>query len=411
MDFAILAPTSNFILKPLAFVLSLIISVVYQLIHMITVDHSLGITIILFTFIVRACMLPLMLKQQRSSRKMMRLQPKLQKIQDKYKNKTDPESKQKMSMEMSEFYKKNKANPMSGCLPLLIQMPILFALYEILRNIPFYINDIGTIFESMAAQVMAQPGYADVITGDAFKSVVQGLQKFNVETQNSVIDFLYHLSKTQWTEFTQAVGLAGNAAFEANVSLQAEINNFLFFNLAEAPGWGFPGIIWPVVAGVTTWLSSWLATRANEKRTKRTSKDGKAAQNTQNQTMKIMNIVFPFMTAFFVVTMPLGLGLYWIAGNIFSILQQFLVDGIVDREERNEALRRRDELEEKKRLKELSRSNVDKRTGNRVGTAASANRSSMAGNKKAALQQRNRQLLEDENSKDNQQTDSNEEES
>ncbi len=83
----------------------------------------------------------------------------------------------------------------------------------------------------------------------------------------------------------------------------------------------------------------------------------------------------------------------------------------MDREERNEALRRRDELEEKKRLKELSRSNVDKRTGNRVGTAASANRSSMAGNKKAALQQRNRQLLEDENSKDNQQTDSNGEES
>ncbi|MFQ9801849.1 MAG: YidC/Oxa1 family membrane protein insertase [Clostridia bacterium] len=82
MDFAILAPTSNFILKPLAFVLSMIISVVYQLIQMITVDHSLGITIILFTFIVRACMLPLMLKQQRSSRKMMRLQPKIQKIQD-----------------------------------------------------------------------------------------------------------------------------------------------------------------------------------------------------------------------------------------------------------------------------------------------------------------------------------------
>ena len=389
MDFAILAPTSNFILKPLAFVLSLIISVVYQLIHMMTVDHSLGITIILFTFIVRACMLPLMLKQQRSSRKMMRLQPKLQKIQDKYKNKTDPESKQKQSMEISEFYKKNKANPMSGCLPLLIQMPILFAL-----------------FESMAGQVMAQPGYIDVINGEAFKSVLQGLQKFDASTQNSVIDFLSHLSKTQWTDFTQAVGLAGNAVFEGNISLQAEINNFLFFNLAEAPGWGFPGIIWPVVAGVTTWLSSWLATRANEKRTKRTTKDGKAVQNPQNQTMKIMNIVFPFMTAFFVISMPLGLGLYWIAGNIFSVLQQFLVDGIVDREERAEALRRRDELAEKKRLKELSRSNVDKRTGNRVGTAASVNRSSLAGNKKAAIRQQKRELLEDGNSKKDQQADS-----
>lgn len=85
-------------------------------------------------------------------------------------------------------------------------------------------------------------------------------------------------------------------------------------------------------------------------------------KSSQNQTMKTMNLIFPFMTAFFVVTMPLGIGLYWIAGNIFSILQQFLVDSIVDKEEYKQALERKRELEEKRRLKEMARSNIDKRT-------------------------------------------------
>ena len=149
-----------------------------------------------------------MMKQQRSSRAMTRLQPKVEQIQNKYKNKKDPESSQKMNMEIQELYKKHKANPMSGCLPLLIQMPILFALFEILRNVPFYVNQIGDIYNSMALQVQSISGYADILTNN-FQAVINSLQDFDMNTTESIMDLLYHLSREQWTVLRDVTGLAG----------------------------------------------------------------------------------------------------------------------------------------------------------------------------------------------------------
>ena len=103
--------------------------------------------------------------------------------------------------------------------------------------------------------------------------------------------------------------------------------------------------------------------------------------------MKMMTYIFPVMTAFFTASMPLGLGVYWIAGNIFSIFSQMILDSIIDREEYKEALKRKEELIEKRKLKEASKSNIDKMTGNRIGTAHTVNKSSMAGNKIAAMKQ------------------------
>lgn len=387
MNFVILAATKNWLLKPFAVILSFIFNGVFSLVVNITTNHSLAITIILFTLIVRALMMPLLLKQQRSSRAMMRLQPKVEKIQDKYKNKKDPESNQKMQMEINELYKKNKANPMSGCLPLLIQMPILFALFEILRNVPFYVNQIGDIYNSMALQVQSVSGYADLLTNN-FQAVINTLTKFDINTTDSVIDLLYHLSREQWGVLKDITGLAGNASFEANYDLQASYNTFgagiFTFNLSEAPGWTGLGIIFPLVSGGTTFLQSWLSQRSNDKRQKMASPDGKVKQQT---SMKTMLYIFPIMMAFFTASMPLGLGLYWIVGNIFGIFSQFISDSIIDREEYQEALKRRDELIEKKKLKEASKSKIDKMTGNRIGTASNVNKSSMAGNKIAAMKQ------------------------
>lgn len=384
MNFILLAKTNNFILKPIAWVLSIVIDGLFRLIYMLTSSQSLGITIILFTFIIRAVLMPLSLKQQRSTRKMQRIQPQIQKIQDKYKGKTDPESKNRMSMEMQEIYSKNKTSPFTGCLPLLIQMPILFAMYEIFRNVPFYIDQLGNLYKDMAGIVMNTSNYATVIP-DQFGSVLRGVSKFNAESVNSVMDFLSHLTAGEWKEFAEAVKLTGNAGFGAMQAEAHAINNFIGFNLAEAPGIGIPGIIWPLLAGVTTWLQSWLAQRSNEKRQRF---NGDTTTSSTQQTMKTMNIIFPIMMAFFVVSSPLGLGLYWVASNLFSIGQQFLMDMILDREDRLDAIRRRDEYAEKKRLQELQKSSIDKRTGKRIGTATvAANRSSLAGNKKAAQQQ------------------------
>lgn len=387
MNFVILAATTNWLLKPFAMIMSFIFNGVFYVVNTLTSHHVLAITIIFFTFVARALMMPLMIKQQRSSRAMMRLQPKVEKIQAKYKNKKDPESNQKMQMEISELYKKNKANPMSGCLPLLIQMPIIFALFEILRNVPFYLNQIGDIYNSMAVQVQAVPGYADILTNN-FQAVINSLSDFDIQTTDSVIDLLYHLSREQWGVLKEVTGLLGNAAFENNYMLQETFNSFgggsFLFNLSEAPGWTGIGIIFPLLSGGTTFLQSWLMQRANDKRQKMASPDGKVKQ--QN-SMKMMTYIFPVMTAFFTASMPLGLGLYWIAGNLFGIVSQYITDSIIDREEYREALKRKEELVEKKRLKEASKSKIDKLTGNRIGTASAVSKSSMAGNKIAAMKQ------------------------
>ena len=385
MDFVFLAQTTNFILKPLAWLFSFVIDVIYNGIVALTTVNALGITIILFTFITRTQLFPLTLKQQRSTRKMQRLQPKIQRIQDKYKNKKDPESTRMMQLEMNDLYKENKTSPFSGCLPMLIQLPIIFVLFEVLRNLSFYITGYGELVDQMTTQVMAIPDYQSLLQNN-FSDVIKTLQNFDITTFDSVKDLLAHLTMTNWEQFYQLTNFGANAEFVNLVNETQALNSFIGFNLTETAGLSFPGIIWPVVAGVTTWLQSYIMMKANDRRTIAAGGDPKKSSN---QTMKTMNIIFPFMTAFFVVTMPLGIGLYWIAGNFFSIAQQLIVDKIVDKEEYKQALERKRELEEKRRLKEIARSNIDKKTGKRVGTAESAIvRSSMAGNRKAATQKR-----------------------
>ena len=388
MNFVSLAASTNWLLKPFAFILGYIFDGVFYVVTQLITNQALALTIVLFTIITRILLMPLMMKQQRSTRAMTRLQPKVEKIQDKYKNKKDPESSQKMNMEIQELYKKHNASPMSGCLPLLIQMPILFALFEVLRNVPFYVTEIGDLYEAMAVQVQGVAGYADKLT-EPFQAVINGLTKFDINKTESVMDLLYHLSREQWVTLKEITGLAGNTAFETSYELTHAYNTLGFdaftFNLSEAPGWLGLGIIFPLISGGTTFLQSWMSQKSNERRQKMASKDGKI---TKQNNMKMMTYVFPVMTAFFTASMPLGLGLYWIVGNIVGIFSQIIMDRILDREDYREALKRREELVEKKKLKEAAKSSIDKKTGNRIGTAANANnKSSMAGNKVAAMKQ------------------------
>ncbi|MBO4887364.1 MAG: membrane protein insertase YidC [Firmicutes bacterium] len=383
METIILAATSSWILKPFAYVLSWIFNGLFYVISQIMTNQALAVTIIIFTFIVRALMMPLMLKQQRSSRRMARLQPKVNKIQEKYKNKKDPEAQQRMNQEIQQLYSENKANPMSGCLPLLIQMPILFALFEMLRNVPFYVTQIGDLYQAMAATVQNISGYQDVMNAETYASVVKGIRNWDPATTEGVIDFMYHLSRTDWQSFMETMKLTGDATFQQNYQLVNAYSTLgagvLTFNLSETPGWKLWGIIFPIFSGATTFLSSWLMQRANDRRQKMMSPDGTVSQ--QQQTMKYMTYIFPVMTAWFTASMPLGLGLYWIVGNLFSILSQYISDSIIDKEEYKEALKRRDELVEKKKAREESRSKVDRATGGRIGTANTVSKSQMAGNR------------------------------
>ena len=388
-----LAATKSWLLKPFAIVLAFIFNALFAMISGWTSSQTLALAIIIFTFVVRALLTPLTLKQQRSSRRMTRLQPKVDKIQEKYKNKKDPESAQRMQAEIQELYRVNKASPMSGCLPMLIQMPIIFALYEVFRNVPFYVTKMGDLYNTMAATVQGIAGYGDVVTGEAFTSAFNTIKNFDPSVADNMIDFLYHLSRTQWTELIEKLSLSGNAAFMT--AYQAAQNysslgwgNFMF-NLSEAPGWRTIAVIFPIISGGTTFLMSWLSQRSTEKRQKMMSPDGKISS--QQNSMKMMTYMFPIMTLFFTAQMPLALGLYWIVSNIFGILSQIICDSIIDREEYEEALRHRDELIERRKEREKALSSIDKATGGRLGTAHTQSKSALAGNKMAVMKEQKEQ--------------------
>ena len=122
------------IVGPFADLMGKVYNLLFELLHSNTSAGSLGLAIIIFTLIVKLILFPLMVKQQKSSFKMQALQPELMKIRKKYEGKTDQMSQQRMAFEMQEFQKKNGVSMVSGCLPMLIQMPVFIALYQVLYS-------------------------------------------------------------------------------------------------------------------------------------------------------------------------------------------------------------------------------------------------------------------------------------
>lgn len=115
-----------------------------------------ALSIVGLVIVMRAAMIPLFVKQIKASRKMQLIQPELQKIQKKYKGKTDPESRQAMTQETMELYKKEGTNPFSSCLPILVQSPFFFGLFQVLNGLDnIAVGDkqqVGPITKEVAAQ-------------------------------------------------------------------------------------------------------------------------------------------------------------------------------------------------------------------------------------------------------------------
>lgn len=248
---------------------------------------SYGWTLVLFTLITKAILLPLSIKQQKSMSKMQLIQPKLAELQKKYQY-----DKEKLNAETMKLYQDYKINPMSGCLPLLIQFPVLIALYNIIRNPLTYVMqfsqaEIQTIFDAITPL-----GF----TGD-------------IHNQIPIADFLFH-------HIDQA-----RAALPDLVINPIDFT-FMGLNLSQTPSWAAltPLLLIPVLAGLTTFLASWVSTKLNG-----TAQQSSDPNNPAGSTMKMMTYFFPFMTVFFAFSLPAGLGFYWILSNIIQIIQQFIL--------------------------------------------------------------------------------------
>lgn len=335
---AMLTQSETFLIGPITDVFAFIMNFIFDLVYSLTPANSLAISIIVFTLLVKFLMMPMMIKQQKSMRKMQLIQPKIQKLQKKYENKKDPESQQKMQMEMQQLYKKNNASPFSGCLPLFIQFPIFLALYQLFRYAPAYIDQLNVIYTSVADIIMSADGGAQVIQQmqETYNIYVQD---FDPAMATKIIDVVYQFTPDQWTEFYASFPALESQIGTALVNAK-QITMFLgIFDLSVIPGWGFPGIIIPIIAGGATFLQSRLMMARSK------AKNAKQPENdTAQQTQKIMNMVFPVMMIFISGTTPAGLSVYWITSNVFQIVQQAIINRIMDKEEEVR-------LEEERKLK------------------------------------------------------------
>lgn len=337
-----------------------ILSVIFDGVTLITPVAALGISIIIFTLVARVLLTPLQLSSQRTSRGMSKIQPELTKIQNKYKGKTDQQSQLKQSQEMQALYKKYKINPFAGCLPLLIQMPLIMALFNVLREPAKYITKLGNEYSAIASTVTAKVADYQTIL-EPFRSSVETASRttFDLANQTQLGQFLSHLNTTQWS--TVLNNIKDPSTVDAiNNALQTKMQyeTFLGFNVVDAPNilmstqwWA---ILIPIIAGASTYIFTKLTMAANGQVQSAASKSGEP--NPGESMMKTMNIVMPIMTGAFAYTMPIGLALYWIAGNIIMLGQQMIVNKILEKQDaKMEALLEKEREEARKNNKTVTK--------------------------------------------------------
>lgn len=304
-----------FITRPLGWIIQLIYNLV----------QNYGVAIILFTAVVKLILLPLQIKSQKSMKKQQMIQPIVAELQKKYAN-----DKEKLQMEMMKVYKENNVSMAGGCLPTLIQFPILIGLYQVIQkplsylmNLDFKATDVMERIHQVVERMVEVGAQANV--GNLASMGVEELAK-NIQKLNQ-IPFL------TWTRYL-------NEQFGEFADWVLNFN-FLGLDLSKNPSAGFSAIIGgnfdnlntilllliPAVAIFATWFSL-RQTQKQSGQTTQTNDASPAASMT-----KSMNLIMPIMTGVFTFTLPAAMGIYWIASSVMQIVTQHILNAYFDKKE------------------------------------------------------------------------------
>jgi YidC/Oxa1 family membrane protein insertase len=287
-------------------------------------------------------MLPLTIKQQKFSKLSARMNPELQKIQAKYKGKKDQPSLQKMQIEQQAVYEKYGANPTSGCLPLLIQLPLMFALYDVIVNVPAYVTKIKEMYLPIADQIF-NVGNVDKLT--ALAKTTSRLKNWHeFPNTDKIITLLYNLSTSGQKQLIKDFPALSDTITTAFHKIDP-INNFFGMSIIDTPGFSFPGILIPILAAVLSYVQS------KQVQVKTTDNKDNPAASAMNSMMYVM----PAMQFFFCITFPLGIGVYWVATSIFTIIQQYFVNKVLDKMDVDELVEKSQQKAAKKKAKKVER--------------------------------------------------------
>lgn len=351
MSKMLLTKSTTFIIGPVAVALGFIMNAIYLFLNNLFNIQNIGLCIILFTIVIYMLLMPLTIKQQKFSKLSAQMNPELQAIQKKYKGKQDQASMMKMNEETKTVYSKYGVSPMGSCLQLLIQMPILFALYKVIWNIPAYVGGIKDAFMPLVDKLLNNSAAQTFLTDIASKNQINFESAgYKAET---IVDTLYKFKPDDWGS------LAGKfpEIKELIIGTQDKVdhfNNFLGINIADAPmsmlqtGLKTGAILViigaiaiPVLAGLTQWFNTKLMPQP----------DANGQGGTMASSMKTMNMIMPIMSAVFCLTLPAGMGLYWIAGAVIRSVQQIIVNKHMDSVDVEALISKNLEKQNKKREK------------------------------------------------------------
>lgn len=355
----LLTQDNTFLIGPISTLLGYLMNGIFWVLEKIGIPN-IGLSIIIFTIIIYMALLPLTIRQQKFSKLQQKMQPELAKIQAKYKNRKDQESMMRMNEETQALYKKYGVSPMGSCAQLLIQMPILFALYRVIYKIPAYVGQVKDAFFPLVTNLVADAGSKEYL--QATTAAAQFANEFKTDNfvngvgqtvQNVYIDVLNRFSSADWValgdKFTNLTG-----DIQTTVEKLERYNNFLGLNIGNSPWFTFKealavgsiigiiaAVIVPVLAAVTQLINVALMPM-------QTSSTGDPQQDQMASSMKTMNYIMPLMSAWFCFTLPAGMGLYWIAGSVIRSLQQIFINKSVDRMDMDAFLKKQEEKNRKK---------------------------------------------------------------
>lgn len=361
MSDMLLTAYNGAILGPIAKVLGWVMNGIYALMSMIGIEN-VGLSIIIFTIVIYAILFPLTYKQQKFSKLSQKMQPELQAIQKKYNGKKDQASMMAMQEETQAVYEKYGVSMMGSCVQMLIQMPLLCALYRVFLNVPAYVSGVKNNFSTLVDGIMATSGYQDKMTQlvTDLRVMTTPAADFTVSDptalSNSIVDVLYKMNSAGWENLKSAFPSLTDT-INATYDTVSHVNNFLGLNISDTP-WQVMttnfashnflfvvlALLVPVISYLTQVLNIKLMPQA-------APSNGNSDNDMAAQQMKMMNRTMPIFSFVMCFTVPVGLGIYWIAGAVVRSVQQFFLNKHFEKINLEDIIKKNQEKAKKKREK------------------------------------------------------------
>ena len=329
------------VIKPVAIVLGKFLDVIFTWMDNIGIGN-IGIAIIIFTIIVKVAMMPLIFSQQKTVKVTQIMQPEIKAIRAKYKGRTDNESMQMQNREIKEVYAKYGASQTGGCIQLLIQLPILLALYNVFRNLPLYLDRLNSKLANVLSSINTQSNYLETMESN-FPGVAWN-------SHDGAIDGLNTFTAEKWAKLQELFPSASSVIADNSPKILS-MNNFLGVHTSISPAEAMGlAILVPILAGVTQFISARLAQNVQG--------DDRAAKI---QAI-LMSTMMPVISVVFAFRVPAGLGIYWITTAVVQTIMQLIINRYYKNMTPGQIIAKAEEKRIKKLEKKARKKNVDANT-------------------------------------------------